>query len=115
MNKENMLRLADVLENEIPDEEFTMEFFWQNNCGCIAGHAARLLGRVTKRNHEPGEIILWAEEFLGMSDLENAGDLFPAFWTSKFLREITRQEAVRALRLTVELNRVPTGEEFDNG
>ena len=104
MNIENILKLADHLENNIADDKFEMETYLRRglcgSVGCIAGHAYLLNEGTTVHSPvrlHPGEVSRAAAGFLGL-DSPQSRYLFCGYWTCKPLEDILRLDAVRFLR-----------------
>ena len=114
MNVERISQLADHLEKNIPDKDFSMEDYFvemprlaNNYCGtpaCIAGYAIDLFGDKFRieiaicsahRNIWPKA---YAAELLGLNDFMAAGLFTPEV---ELQENITRENAVDALRTLV--------------
>ena len=108
MNAENFLKLADYLETRVADDEFRMEVslrvFNGKPCGCIAGHAVRMIQEEQGRLGEYVDALSFEDmfvpigDFLGLSHRDSS-ELFWGRWAPRRrLRDITRTEAVAYLR-----------------
>jgi hypothetical protein len=120
MNKENILKVADAIENATLAKEhgigFNMVSFYDDESGvgfdhteykcytvaCIAGWAAIMSGgHETVRSPTPSDISKEAQNYLGLSLCE-ADDLFCASGTRVDMDDITSQDAVKVLRHLAE-------------
>jgi hypothetical protein len=112
MNKENILKVADAIENASLAKKqgigFNMINFFSedrydqtgNECGttaCIAGWAVAMEVGKEIQNMTNLDIKTKARRILGLTDSE-ASDLFYAHDSLRFIGNITAEEAVTVLR-----------------
>lgn len=110
MNKDNMRKLIDVLEDddllfyENDPVYFDMcTYFYRNDCetaACIAGHAAILSDQ---EDIENSRVFYIARNWLDLTEQE-AGDLFAPSHIE--IEEITKAEAVETLKNFLETGKV---------
>ena len=115
MNKERLLKLADVIEkaphvimDDVPALDYTasniigfdMSVYKSTGpcgtVGCIAGHAAALWPR--KEKSIPDHIPVTAAESLGLS-IDDAEELFLPYEEYAYLKAVTPLMAAQVLRL----------------
>lgn len=119
MNKEALLTVADVIENQsLNSVKFDMCYFNSDaaasvrepDCGttaCIAGYALAYYDPKFYKRVGLGETTghSRAQELLGLSEAES-DDLFYAFGANQDLADITAERAVAVLRSAVETGRI---------
>jgi hypothetical protein len=122
MNKENILKVADAIENATLTKDhgigFNMAYFFESSghledhthqeCGttaCIAGWASLISEKEVAARDDPDVMEDVAMEYLGLSNMQ-AVDLFYARCVRKPMADITQAEAVRVLRHLAETGKV---------
>lgn len=105
MNKENLLRMAEYIEN-IPQYLFDMdEFIAKNNCGtvgCVIGHCVWLDNPANMPHFRSGNIdfFAWSEAFTGLNSSSDEWSwLFSPQWAKV---DNTPTGAARRIRAFVE-------------
>lgn len=113
MNKERILALADLIEQQPHTTPYDKSGFdlssYTHDCGtpsCIAGWAAwEAAGRPEKLIMDPGKIIELAQTYLGLD--EHECDIFCGECGTPRLSKVTPQTVALLLREFVETEEVP--------
>lgn len=109
MNKNAIQDLIFYLKNEVPDEQFTMGFYWiaDDRCGCIAGHMVAM-HNIAMDNLAFEDIPVLAAKFFGL-DWEGDDYIAKRLFTFHYdiTEEVTKDRAIKALEFLRDHDRVP--------